>query len=401
ARGVSWFVCDVAQRVCIEHNEVGAHSRFQRARISHPHESGQVARRRHNDLHRRHPGDDHVLHLLVRTPRPVSVGSKRHAHARRIQLRQIAGLNPVKGLRLRIVFVGLLDLREFCGRKARPQPAPVLLHPAIREIGCQGEVRTRLEHGHRLVVDVFVANAVRERVEPGAHETLRIVHVEDVRSDPQPAIVRLVDDGDILRRGHLLDFALSLVDPCATSSSPAPRAFSAREKASPESNRTARRSRSTVRRKPVTRFSRTPRTGLTSRSSKPSRPRLSAPLTPKKARCFKSRMSPSRVVLRWVCVSTIIGITVLPARLTRVPPAGTRTSAVGPTCAILAPSTTSVAFSITRPSPTINRAPSYAVTDCADAGIANPPRKPRVTIAATAATFIRCMGTSCIKKYAS
>src|SRR5215469_16100060 len=108
-------------------------------------------------------------------------------------------------------------------------------------------------------------------------------------------------------------------------------------------------------------------------------------------------MSPSRVVLRWVCVSTIMGITVLPARLTRVPPAGTRTSAVGPTCAILVPSTTSVAFSITRPSPTINRAPSYAVTDCADAGIANPPRKPRVTIAATAATFIRCMETSSIK----
>ncbi len=59
----------------------------------------------------------------------------------------------------------------------------------------------------------------------------------------------------------------------------------------------------------------------------------------------------------------IIGITVLPARFTRVAPAGTRTSAAAPAWAIFAPSTTNVAFSITRPSPTISRAPSYAVTD--------------------------------------
>ena len=37
-----------------------------------------------------------------------------------------------------------------------------------------------------------------------------------------------------------------------------------------------------------------------------------------------------------------------------------------PAWAIFAPSTTSVPFSITRPSPTISRAPSYAVTDCAE-----------------------------------
>src|SRR5262245_56766021 len=90
----------------------------------------------------------------------------------------------------------------------------------------------------------------------------------------------------------------------------------------------------------------------------------------------------------------IIGITVLPARLTRVAPAGTRMSAAGPTCAILAPSTTSVAFSITRPSPTINRAPSYAVTDWADAGNAKATSKPRATTTVTAATFTRCMETS-------
>src|SRR5262245_31352877 len=69
-------------------------------------------------------------------------------------------------------------------------------------------------------------------------------------------------------------------------------------------------------------------------------------------------------------------------------------SAAGPTCAILAPSTTSVAFSITRPSPTINRAPSYAVTDCANAVNAKATSKLRATTTATAATFTRCMGTS-------
>src|SRR5262249_49417174 len=52
-----------------------------------------------------------------------------------------------------------------------------------------------------------------ERVKPSAHEPLRIVHVEDVRCDAQPAVVRLIDDGGILRGSDLLDLALALVDP--------------------------------------------------------------------------------------------------------------------------------------------------------------------------------------------
>ena len=107
-------------------------------------------------------------------------------------------------------------------------------------------------------------------------------------------------------------------------------------------------------------------------------------------------MSASRVGLRCTCVSITIGITVLPARLTRVAPAGTRTSAAPPTCAIFALSTTSVAFSITRPSPTINRAPSYAVTDCADAGIAHPASR---AIVATTTACTRHMRAS-IMEYA-
>ena len=54
----------------------------------------------------------------------------------------------------------------------------------------------------------------------------------------------------------------------------------------------------------------------------------------------------------------IIGITVLPVRLTRLAPAGTLTSLALPAWVILAPSTTIVPFSITRPSPTMIRAPS-------------------------------------------
>src|SRR5712691_3969423 len=74
-------------------------------------------------------------------------------------------------------------------------------------------------------------------------------------------------------------------------------------------------------------------------------------------------MSISRVWLRWLCVSRIPGITVLPARFTRVAPAGTRTSAARPTAVKRLPVTMNVAFSIgARPSPTMTRAPSKAIT---------------------------------------
>src|SRR6185295_16299890 len=86
-------------------------------------------------------------------------------------------------------------------------------HTAIRQIRRESQVRSRLEHGHRLLVDVLVTNAVRERVDSGAHEPLRVVHVEDVRRNPQPAIVRFVDDGGILCGSYLLDLTPALVDP--------------------------------------------------------------------------------------------------------------------------------------------------------------------------------------------
>ena len=57
------------------------------------------------------------------------------------------------------------------------------------------------------------------------------------------------------------------------------------------------------------------------------------------------------------------GITVLPARFTRVAPAGTRTSAARPICTKRAPLTTNDAFSIgVRALPMMILAPSKTVT---------------------------------------
>ena len=62
----------------------------------------------------------------------------------------------------------------------------------------------------------------------------------------------------------------------------------------------------------------------------------------------------------------IAGITVLPARSTRLAPAGACTSPALPTCVSLLPSTTNVALSMVCPSPTMSRAPSNTVA--VDAG---------------------------------
>src|SRR6185295_16798484 len=108
-------------------------------------------------------------------------------------------------------------------------------------------------------------------------------------------------------------------------------------------------------------------------------------------------MIASRVGLKWTWVSISIGITVLPARLTRVAPDGTFTSAARPAATIRAPSTRSVAFSIgAPPSPTMRRAPSNAVTPVwARAGEAKTAR--RATVVARATTFTRRIGASTVK----
>src|SRR5262245_47336783 len=67
-------------------------------------------------------------------------------------------------------------------------------------------------------------------------------------------------------------------------------------------------------------------------------------------------------------MSMIAGMTVLPERLTRIAPAGTRTLAALPTCVMRAPLTMNDAFSSgARPSPVMMRPPSNTVT--VDAGV--------------------------------
>ena len=97
----------------------------------------------------------------------------------------------------------------------------------------------------------------------------------------------------------------------------------------------------------------------------------------------------------------IAGITVLPARLTRIAPAGTFTSAARPTCTKRPPLTTMEAFSIGgRVSPTITRAPSKtvvlvagdwprAVTDHAALTTRTSHLSRRIAVASTRANSIR------------
>src|SRR5262245_4936327 len=87
----------------------------------------------------------------------------------------------------------------------------------------------------------------------------------------------------------------------------------------------------------------------------------------------------------------IAGITVLPARLTRVAPAGARTSAALPTCAKRAPFTTNDALSTgARPSPTITRAPSKMVM--VDVGVCPSVAADHAAISGANAHINRCIG---------
>ena len=53
----------------------------------------------------------------------------------------------------------------------------------------------RLEQANHLVVHRLVADAVRDEVDAGAEQRLRVVEIEDVRRDAQPVLVRLIDHG--------------------------------------------------------------------------------------------------------------------------------------------------------------------------------------------------------------
>ena len=149
----------------------------------------------------------------MRTPGAVAVGSEHDLDAGRIDLRQVAGLNAVGRLLLRPVGVALFELGVFGGRQARLQPAQILLDAAVGKVRVDDEVRVRLVERQHFVVDVLVAHAVCERVDPGADEPLAVFLVEDVRGDAKAVLVSLVDRGLVLRRKHLVDLAFAIVDP--------------------------------------------------------------------------------------------------------------------------------------------------------------------------------------------
>ena len=152
-------------------------------------------------------------------------------------------------------------------------------------------------------------------------------------ADPQSVLVRLVDDGAINLRRQLLVLAVPGVDPDLDDVDLPLRELLHRLAA-------FRVGRDPVRHRYAPRLRhRDPAPGAEEAGGAGnglaahveqlvlSVPMLSTALTPKYARRFKSRVTSSRVGLRWTCVSMSIGITVLPARLTRAAPAGTRTSA--------------------------------------------------------------------------
>ena len=79
--------------------------------------------------------------------------------------------------------------------------------------GTSTNVRPRLHQRHELVVDVAVAHAVREGVDAGLQQPLRVLEREDVRGDAELVLVRFVDDGAVELGRQLLELAVAIVDP--------------------------------------------------------------------------------------------------------------------------------------------------------------------------------------------
>ena len=97
---------------------------------------------------------------------------------------------------------------------------------------------------------------------------------------------------------------------------------------------------------------------------------------------------------RWTCVSISIGITVLPARFTRVAPAGTRTSAAR--AGLDDPGALHDQRRVLDHAPVADDQPRAFERGDGLRGRRErtPARTPRVMMATTAATVIRCMGAS-------
>src|SRR5438552_2833471 len=71
-------------------------------------------------------------------------------------------------MRLSLVRVGRFELLPVGGGNALAQPREIRADAAIGHVRPEHQVRMLLHERHELVIEVFVADAVRKRVEPGA-----------------------------------------------------------------------------------------------------------------------------------------------------------------------------------------------------------------------------------------
>ena len=175
--------------------------------------SAAVARRRDDDLRRRHTRRDHVGHLEVRAPRHVAVGAERDLHAFAREPLEVARLNREERLRLGAIGRGGLQLRDLLGGKLEREPAHVLSDAAIRQVRHDHEARPLLEHARRTRRRCRLAHAVRERVDAAAHELFRIGEVILVRGHAQAVRVGFLDDGAVELGRELRVLAHAVVDP--------------------------------------------------------------------------------------------------------------------------------------------------------------------------------------------
>jgi hypothetical protein len=119
----------------------------------------------------------------VRRPGDASVRSEGHTNAFACEPREISGLDAEGFLQLWTLARARLHAGELVRRHGSGEPAIVLRHTGVREVRHQHDLGPLLPERDELVVDVTVADAVRERVDTGAEERLRVVEREDVRGD--------------------------------------------------------------------------------------------------------------------------------------------------------------------------------------------------------------------------
>ena len=83
-------------------------------------------------------------------------------------------------LSLGIVFAFGLDFLKLFGGHALADPAPVHLHAAIGKVGIHDHVRPSLHHVYELIVDVPIADAMREVVDARSENSLGILQRIDM-----------------------------------------------------------------------------------------------------------------------------------------------------------------------------------------------------------------------------